>query len=217
MRTTVIFDLDGVLVDSRAAIAGCINHALTALGRPSRPEADLHPYIGPPLSHAFGELLGLAPDDPEVAAMIAAYRGRYATVSLTDTIVQDGIPEVLDELAQRRRLAVVTSKVQAFAEPLLEALGLRDRFEVVAGPRLDALAEDKAQTLATALDALGPTVAVMVGDRSFDVLAAHANAVPAIGVAWGIGSPEELYDAGAERVIGAPAELPGAVADLLGE
>jgi phosphoglycolate phosphatase len=206
-----------VLVDSRAAIAGCINHALTAVGRPTRPEADLHPYIGPPLSHAFGELLGLAPDDPEVAAMIAAYRERYATVSLTDTIVEDGIPEVLDELAQRRRLAVVTSKAQAFAEPLLEAVGLRDRFEVVAGPPLDALAEDKAQTLATALDALGPTVAVMVGDRSFDVLAAHANAVPAIGVTWGIGSPEELYDAGAERVIGTPAELPGAVADLLGE
>ncbi len=215
--TTVIFDLDGVLVDSRAAIAGCINHALTALGRPTRPEVDLHPYIGPPLSHSFGELLALPPEDPEVAAMIAAYRERYATVSLTDTTVEDGIPEALDELATHRRLAVATSKVLAFAEPLLEAVGLRDRFEVVAGPRLDALAEDKAQTLATALTALGPTVAVMVGDRSFDVLAAHANAVPAIGVAWGIGSPQELQNAGAERVIGTPAELPSAVADLLGE
>ena len=117
METTVIFDLDGVLVDSRAAIAGCMNHALIVLGRPSRPEADLHAYIGPPISHSFGDLLGLAPEDPEVAAMIDAYRERYATVSLTATTVEPGMPEALDRLAGDRRLAVATSKPTAFAEP----------------------------------------------------------------------------------------------------
>ena len=60
MRTAVIFDLDGVLVDSRAAIAGCTNHALVALGRPARPEHELHRYIGPPLSHSFGKMLQAA-------------------------------------------------------------------------------------------------------------------------------------------------------------
>ena len=88
METTVIFDLDGVLVDSRAAIAGCMNHALTVIGRPTHPEADLHSYIGPPISHSFGDLLGVEPEDPEVVAMIDAYRERYATVSLTATTVE---------------------------------------------------------------------------------------------------------------------------------
>jgi len=215
MTTTVIFDLDGVLVDSRAAIGGCINHALAAIGRPTRPEHELHAYIGAPLAHAFGELLALAPEAPEVAAMMAAYRERYAAASLTDTTVEPGIPEALETLAREHRLAVATSKPTAFAEPLLYWLALREHFEVVAGPQLDVHAESKTETLATALAALGdPTRAVMVGDRSFDVIAAHAHGLPAIGVTWGIGSAEELHDA--DRLIAAPYELPEAAAILLG-
>ncbi len=215
METTVIFDLDGVLVDSRAAIAGCMNHALTVLGRPTRPEPDLYAYIGPPISHSFGDVLGLAPEDPEVVAMMAAYRERYASVSLTATTVEPGMPEALDRLAGDHRLAVATSKPTAFAEPLLDAVGLSAYFDVIAGPALDEHAEPKTETLRAALARLGPTRAVMVGDRSFDVLAAHANGLPAIGVRWGIGSAQELSEA--ERLIDRPAELPGVVADLLGK
>jgi phosphoglycolate phosphatase len=56
----------------------------------------------------------------------------------------------------------------------------------------------------------------MVGDRSFDMVAAGAHGLPGIGVAWGIGSRDELAEAGARAIVGAPDELPGAVADLLG-
>ena len=215
MTTTVIFDLDGVLVDSRAAIAGCMNDALIAIGRPTHPESDLHAYIGPPISHSFGDLLGLAPEDPEVVAMINAYRERYATVSLTDTTVESGIPEVLERLAETHRLAVATSKPTPFAAPLLEAVGLSGYFDVIAGPSFDERAEPKTETLRGALERLGPTRAVMVGDRVFDVVAAHAHGLAAIGVTWGIGTREELRDA--ERLIDAPEELPETVADLLGQ
>ena len=69
MRATVIFDLDGVLVDSRARVPGCVRHALDKLGRPPRTDAELLPYIGPPFVLGFSELLGVAQDDPMVAAM----------------------------------------------------------------------------------------------------------------------------------------------------
>ena len=208
----VLFDLDGVLADSRAAITGCLNAALAANGLPERAPAELYRYIGPPLPLAFAEITGLAPDSTAVAALVEGYRCRYATASLTDTVVTPGIAAALDALrAAGRRLGVATSKPASFAEPLLEALGLRDRFDVVAGPALDVPPEDKRTTVGRALRAMDATAGAMVGDRSFDMVAARAHELRAIGVAWGIGSREELVAAGAERVVATPGELPAAI------
>ena len=112
-----------------------------------------------------------------------------------------------------RRLAVATSKPYHFAEPLLGHMGLREFFSVVAGPKLDHRLETKAETIVNALSQLGEVEAVMVGDRSFDVVGAHANGIPAIGVTWGIGDAAEL--SGAERTIDDPSALHETVATLL--
>jgi phosphoglycolate phosphatase len=135
---------------------------------------------------------------------------------LTETTVPPGIPEALAAL-NGHRLAVATSKPHAFAEPLLSAMGLREHFDVIAGPDLKTPAEDKTQTLGRALDLLGPTRAIMVGDRSFDIVAARAHRLPSIGVTWGIGTLDELQTAGADRLIAAPSELPATAAILLAQ
>ena len=215
-RAAVIFDLDGVLVDSRSAISGCINDALAARGLPVRPRADLYRYIGPPLAVAFADLLGEDVESEAVTACVATYRARYAQASLQQTAAVPGIAAVLAELGANYRLAVATSKPLAFAWPLLDLLELGDRFDVVAGPDLGARSADKAETVAAALRDLETRTAVMVGDRSFDVLGAHANGIPAIGVTWGIGDHAELTSAGAELVIDVPAALPAVVRDILG-
>jgi phosphoglycolate phosphatase len=207
----VLFDLDGVLADSRAAIAGCINHALAAGGQAVHAEADLHRYIGPPLPLAFAELLGEPVESAAVARCIASYRERYASASLTDTVVTPGIAEALARLEPTHRLGVATSKPRAFAEPLLEALGLRRYFDAVAGPDLGTPVEDKATTVGAALRALGATRGAMVGDTSYDMVAAHARGLRAIGVTWGIGRAEELLAAGAEVLVAEPGELPAAL------
>jgi phosphoglycolate phosphatase len=100
----------------------------------------------------------------------------------------------------------VTSKPLALAEPLLRAVGLGDRFAAVFGPSLQERAEPKAVTLARALAAHAPHT--LVGDRAFDVVAAHAHGLRAIGVLWGIGSEAELRDAGADAIAATPADLP---------
>jgi phosphoglycolate phosphatase len=215
LGTSVVFDLDGVLIDSRAAITGCLNHALAANGLPERPPEELYRFIGPPQSSAFAELLGEPFDSPRVRACILSYRACYADTALANTQVFPGIPEALDALAGEHRLAVATSKARPFAESMLRGLGLRDRFAFVAGPELDAH-DTKTVTLGHALAALGDTRAVMVGDRSFDMVAAGEHGLPGIGVGWGIGSRAELEEAGARAIVGAPADLPGTVADLLG-
>jgi phosphoglycolate phosphatase len=212
----VLFDLDGVLVDSRVPITGCLNHALAEHGLPRRSPEALQRFIGPPLASAFVELTGDPPDSPLVTSCVAAYHSRYATASLRETTVIPGVPDVLAPLAREFRLAVATSKTLVFAEPLLEALGLRHFFTAVAGPGMPARSEDKAQTIANALSALGaPARGVMVGDRSFDIVGARAHALPTVGVTWGIGSREELEAAGADAVIDKPTQLPGAVIGLL--
>jgi phosphoglycolate phosphatase len=214
-QDAVLFDLDGVLVDSRAAISGCLNHALAANGLPEHAEAALHRFIGPPLALTFAELTTHAPDSALVLSCISSYRDRYAEASLRETTVVPGIADALAEVGRHYRLAVATSKAVAFAEPILTTLELRDFFDLVAGPRLSALSEDKAATIGAALTGLEPDRAVMVGDRSFDIVGAHARGLPAIGVTWGIGGTDELTSARADAIIDAPAELPAAISDVM--
>ncbi len=209
----MLFDLDGVLIDSRAAISSCINHALNAQGLSERPRSSLERFIGPPLRLAFAELTGRPQDSPLVLACLASYRARYAEASLHETTVIPRIPDVLTALSPCYRLAVATSKPRAFAEPLLTSLDLHHRFELIAAPNLDE--EDKAATIRGALSTLRTDQAVMIGDRSFDIIGAQACAIPAIGVTWGIGSRQELAAAGADAIIDTPAELVQAVGHLL--
>jgi len=216
-RAAVLFDLDGVLVDSRAAIGGCLSQALAENGLPPRDADSLYRFIGPPLALAFAELTEQDPGSELVASCIRSYRARYARASLSQTTVVAGIQPVLVQLARRYLLAVATSKPVTFADPILAAVGLRHFFSVVCGPDLSSLREDKARTVSLALAGLDGGLAVMVGDRSFDVTAAHANGIAAIGVSWGIGSFEELLSARADLIIDHPDQLPAAVEGLLAE
>ncbi len=207
----MLFDLDGVLADSRLAITSCMNHALAAAGRePVAPES-LYPLIGPSLSFGFAALLEVEPDDPSVAACIDSYRSAYAEVSLRDTPTYPGVPEALAEIGAGRRLAVATSKPRAFAGPLIDALGFRDAFEAVFAPELDLHVESKTTTVARALEALGADAGTMVGDRHVDMEAARTHGLRAVGVTWGFGTEDELRGAGADALVSSPAQLPSAV------
>ncbi|MFA9432131.1 HAD hydrolase-like protein [Egicoccus sp. AB-alg2] len=214
MTPPVCFDLDGCLVDSRAAIASCINHALVDAGLEPHDEAALHRFIGPPLLETFTSLLTSAGHDPAGATTcIDAYRSRYAEVSLTHTTAVPGIAEVLAAVATQRSVLVVTSKPREFAAPILAAVGLAGHVEEVHAPALSALEEAKAAALRRALapfgDALDPAAVWMVGDRHHDVDAGRAVGTRTLGVTWGIGDRAELEAAGADVVVDTPADLLG--------
>jgi phosphoglycolate phosphatase len=211
--SAVLFDLDGVLVDSRSAIGASMNHALVSLGHQRREETELHRYIGPPLYGAFSDLTGKPLDSDEVAALVAAYRARYAVASLRDSLVFDGIEGALETLGRAHTLAVATSKPRPFAVPLLEAVGLSRHFAWIAGPELDATMEPKATTVRDALGHVGGPPAVMIGDRIHDIEGARANGIPVVGVTWGIGDATEL--SGADALVRTPHEIPAAVERLL--
>ena len=205
----LLFDLDGVIADSRYAITRSINHALEVHELPTQPENELERYIGPPLLHSFSEILAGLDADPRLAkGCVAAYRDRYTDACRLETTVYPGVDRVVERLAEQLPLAVATSKPSLFADLILTELRLRDSFRAVVGPALDATSEPKRTTVARALDALGrPGTAAIVGDRHHDVAAGQANDIATIGVTWGFGSREELEAAGADLIVDTPAAL----------
>ena len=210
MPEAVLFDLDGVLVDSRIAIVRCIEHALRVHGAPVPPSAELEPFIGPPLIDAFAELAGA----DQAVSCLAAYRERYVVSSLEETTVVPGAREALAEVAAQVPVVLATSKPHAFAVPLCERLGLSEYLRAVVGPELDAPDEIKPVTVGRALSALGLAPgadAPLVGDRRHDAEAAAANGLRCVGVLWGIGDEAELRAAGADPIVSVPADLPSAL------
>jgi phosphoglycolate phosphatase len=203
----VLFDLDGVLVDSRTAFARSMNAALAAHGLPEREAAELHPYLGPPLHRTFASL-GARQED--VDGLVMSYRARYRATAVQESAVFPGMAEALERLAGSMPLVVATSKSQALAEPLLQQLGLLQFFGAVHGPSLMARDESKSLTIARALEGLPHARRpVMIGDRKFDVLGARAHDLPCVGVLWGIGDERELREAGAVALVDEPADLVG--------
>lgn len=205
----ILFDMDGVLVDSRAAISRSINYALEQHGLDPIREIRLHGFIGAPLPEVFEELLGDQDRDPQLAqACIAHYRRRYAKASLTETVAYRGIPEALETLAQRYRLAVATTKPAEYARPILETLGLAEDLEVILGSPLHPMkSEPKPVTVGRVLTELGVTHAAMVGDRHYDVEGGRTHGLFTVGVTWGAGTEVELRDAGAAAIVYTPGEL----------
>ena len=203
----VLFDLDGVLVDSRTAFAQSMNAALAQHGLPERDAEELHGYLGPPLHRTFATLAAGVGEEV-VEGLVLSYRARYRTIAVAESAVFDGIAETLAELSAVMPLVVATSKYKALAEPLLEELGLRGYFQEIYGPSLQARDEAKSLTIGRALEGLPHARRpVMVGDRKFDVLGARAHGLPCVGVLWGIGSERELREAGAAALVREPSEL----------
>lgn len=198
MLEAILFDMDGVLVDSTRAIGLGIDHALRELGRSPLAAGQVRRFIGPPLEQIAEQLLGTdAPD--AIARFVALYRQRYSVVCVTETLAADEADAVLAWCADRWPLAVATSKPLAYARPILEALDLARHFRFICGRSLELDGEPKAAVVARALSKLGsrPAHTLMVGDREHDVIGARAHGLKTIGVLHGAGERAELEAAGA--------------------
>ncbi len=203
---TVLFDLDGTLVDSQAGIVEGFRRATRAIGL-SLGDDLLHQWIGPPLA---GSLLGLGVAPADLARALAAYREYYTATGLYQAALYDGVLVMLEELrAAGVVLGVATAKVVDLAVAVTEHFGIRSYFDVICGAGPDGPVE-KAYIVADAMAQLGRSwvaPAVVVGDRRYDMEAATANGLPGVGAAWGYGDIEELRDAGASMLVSSPRDL----------
>ena len=203
-----LFDLDGTLIDSEQGILGSIEYALGRLGAAVPPRGELRAWIGPPLRATFPLVLG--DDADRVERAVAHYRERFSEAGWREHRVYDGIAGVVEVLAARGVvLAVVTTKVDLYAEKIVRSLAFGAHFGRVYAAAAGSRDSEKAAMIARALDDFGAAAGetVMVGDRHFDIEGARANGVRALGAGWGFGSLDELRDAGADAIAATPEEL----------
>jgi N-acetyl-D-muramate 6-phosphate phosphatase len=183
----VLFDLDGTLLDTAPDMVGALN----ALRREELLAPMPYEAIRSVVSHGAARVVkaGFPDADPEAALQLQRrfleiYRGALSR----ETRLFPGMSDVLDALARLTiKSGIVTNKAAWLTEPLLEELGLRERFAcVVSG---DTLAERKPHPLpllhAAALAGVSPSECIYVGDAERDVQAAHAAAMPALVANYG--------------------------------
>ncbi len=204
-QALVLFDLDGTLVDPAGAITGGIGAALREHGLPVPDPRVLSSMVGPALVSSLRSIARV----PEhlIDPVMAAYRAGYRSIGMAQSRPYPGIVDCVRALrADGARVAVATQKPEWLAEELLSAQGMIGLFDSVHGAPRDeraaAALPGKKTIIAAALaeHAGHYGSAVMVGDRSHDVLGAADNGLSCVGVSWGFAAPGELEEAGAVAV-----------------
>ncbi len=202
---TVVFDLDGTLVDTAPDLCAALNHALGTLGRPAVPAADVRHMVG----HGARKLLerGLAASGSVTSELIEsavpAFLRYYADHIADGSRPYPGVEAALDRLAAAGcRLAICTNKPVALSRALATALGWDGRFAANLGfDSVPAAKPDPGHLIATIAAAGGdPAAAAFVGDSITDTTTARAAGVPVIAVSFGF-ADRPVAALGADAVI----------------
>jgi pyrophosphatase PpaX len=205
---TVLFDLDGTLIDSAAIILASMRHATrTVLGR-EIPDEQLLAGVGSGLRYELGAF------DPErVEELVEAYREHNEPLH-SELLPCAGILDVLPVLrTEGRRLGIVTAKRRVTVQLAFDTLpDLEQYFDVVIGAEDTERHKPHPDPILAALDRVGAAAAetAYVGDSPFDIQAANAAGVTAIAVTWGgFHSRERLAQEDPDAIVDTPEELLG--------
>ncbi|WP_413760633.1 HAD family hydrolase [Streptomyces sp. MMBL 11-3] len=211
-----VFAVDGVLLDTPAAMAGLVDDIVWDLGA-SPTHAEVSAVLGKPLQVLFARLLGTCVHDTVTAEAVARYRRRFVTDVLGrgPALLLPGVAEGLDRLrAAGHPLGVATSKVYADAHALLDATGILNRFDTVVARNMVGRGKPHPDAVVRVLADLGARAprSWYVGGTATDMRTARGAGVRAVGVRRSVGSAEALTAAGADHVV---ADFASATALLL--
>ncbi|MGH7583462.1 MAG: HAD-IA family hydrolase [Gemmatimonadales bacterium] len=182
---TVLFDLDGTLIDSVDLIVDSYLHTFEVHGVPAWTRDEILSGLGTPLRIAFGKI---ARDAAEIDAWIATYRAYNLAHHDAWVRAYPGTVEMVHQLkAAGRRLGLVTSKNRSGAERGLNLVGLAGTIEVIVGADDVANPKPHPEPVQRALEQLGASAAtcVFVGDSRHDIHAGRSAGVATAGVTWG--------------------------------
>jgi phosphoglycolate phosphatase len=219
-HSTIIFDLDGTLVDTAPDLIDTLNQLFLRERLDPVPFAEARTLIGGGVRKLIERGLSLQGREynPEVVdPLYAAYLADYAEHLADRSRPFPGLDRALDELAALGfRMAVCTNKLEWLSVRLLDALDLSPRFAAICGQDTFGVQKPDPRILIETLRAAGgtPSAAVMVGDSETDIATARAAGVPFVAVDFGY-SEKPISTLAPDRLISHFSGLPAAVLDLL--
>jgi phosphoglycolate phosphatase len=217
---TVVFDLDGTLVDTAPDLIGALNFVLDREGLPAVPLKSARNMIGAgarKLIERGLEAEGRAASLQDITRLTRDFIDYYAAHIADASRPFEGLEAALDDLSARGyRFAVCTNKLEWLSKLLLDRLGLSGRFSAICGGDTFGVSKPDPAILQQTIARAGGQVsaAIMVGDAGPDVGVARRAGIPVIGVEFGY-TDVPIADLKPDRLIGHMKELPAAVEDLM--
>jgi len=217
---TVVFDLDGTLVDTAPDLINALNYVLDREGLPPLPFASARNMIGAGARKLIER--GLEVDGRNVSAadigrLTDDFIDYYAAHIADHSRPFEGLEVALDAMAERGyRFAVCTNKLEWLSKRLLDALGLSPRFAAICGADTFGVSKPDPAILQQTIARAGGHIsaAIMVGDAGPDIGVARRAGIPVVGVSFGY-TDIPIAELKPDWQISHMRELPGAVEALI--
>jgi len=190
MKTGILFDLDGTLLDTLADLYDSTNHVLRELGWPERTLDEVRRFVGNGARRLMDQAV---PSGADAQAAFDAFQSWYPRHCQIKTKAYEGIPEALEILKEKYPLAIVSNK----PDPAVKVLcadyfpGIYARGESADCPRKPA-----PDMVFKAMEAIGVETSIYVGDSEVDVLTAQNAGVPCLSVLWGFRDKADMEAVG---------------------
>lgn len=208
--TTIIFDLDGTLLDTLDDLADGVNMALSHSGFPTRTRDEVRMAVGNGVARLMEEMVPDGRKDPQFDDCLATFRREYAKISKNKTAPYTGIPALLTRLNEAGlHVAVVSNKfhdavvelVRYYFPEIPTAVGEREADGIRKKPAPDTVFAVMRQL------EVSPAECVYIGDSDVDIETARNAGIDCISVTWGFRDRAFLTDHGATVLVDTPDEL----------
>ena len=211
MIKTILFDLDGTLLNTIDDLADAANWVCTQHGWPTFPVETYKHFVGngiPKLVERFSPAEARTPE--QLAATLAEFSARYDAHKEDKTAPYPGIPELLAALkAEGIQTSVFSNKADPLCGRIIAHYFGEERFLIVRGSRPGVPTKPDPTgvfRLMQDLDA-DPASTLFVGDSDVDILTGHNAGLPAMGALWGFRGRAELTAAGADALAAVPEDI----------
>lgn len=213
MKTAIIFDLDGTLLNTLGDLRGAANYALSVRNLPPRSLDEIRRFVGNGVRMLMRRCLPEGSSEQEIDAALADFKRYYAEHLYDTTVPYDGIPELLNDLCKRGiKIGVLSNKLDSATQQLIHHF-FNGKVDVVFGEHTGIPRKPDPTSCRMVMEQLGVKLedVLYVGDSGVDMNTARNAGLTAVGVTWGFRSREDLIQNGANML----ADWPGQILTML--